>query len=269
VLTFERLLSRTPFIEDMRALLQTLRQAYAYPVDVEYTANFLADGSYRINLVQCRPLQVKEGGTIVAAPPGLAPADIVLEARGTVVGQSSFAPVHRLIYVVPDAYARLPITDRYAVARLIGQLTHLERDPARPRRLMLLGPGRWGTSTPSLGVPVRFAEIDTVSVLCEIVSMGEGVVPSVSLGTHFFNDLVESNMLYLAVYPGRSGHLLNAEFFAQRDNRLAALVPDASRWAPVVCVLDVPADAHDRTLYLHADCLTQRAVCYLAPAAVP
>ena len=269
VLTFERLLSRTPFIEDMRALLQTLRQAYAYPVDVEYTANFLADGRYRINLVQCRPLQVKEGGAIVAAPPGLAPADIVLEARGTVVGQSSFAPVHRLIYVVPDAYARLPITDRYAVARLIGQLTHLERDPARPRRLMLLGPGRWGTSTPSLGVPVRFAEIDTVSVLCEIVSMGEGVVPSVSLGTHFFNDLVESNMLYLAVYPGRSGHLLNAEFFAQRDNRLAALVPDASRWAPVVCVLDVPADAHDRTLYLHADCLTQRAVCYLAPAAAP
>jgi len=59
---------------------------------------------------------------------------------------------------------------------------------------------------------------------------------------------------------------LNAEFFEQRDNQLAALLPDAGRWAAVVRVHDVPADADDRTLYLHADCLTQRVVCYLAPA---
>ena len=65
---------------------------------------------------------------------------------------------------------------------------------------------------------------------------------------------------------GTTGHLLNAEFFEQRDNRLTTLLPDASRWAAVVRVLDVPADTHDGTLYLHADCLTQRAVCYLAPA---
>ena len=73
---------------------------------------------------------------------------------------------------------------------------------------MLIGPGRWGTTTPSLGVPVCFAEIDTVSVLCEIVAMREDLVPDVSLGTHFFNDLVEMDMLYLALFPGRQGQLL-------------------------------------------------------------
>jgi hypothetical protein len=53
---------------------------------------------------------------------------------------------------------------------------------------MLLGPGRWGTASPDLGVPVQFAEINHVSVLCEIVTMRENLIPDVSLGTHFVPD---------------------------------------------------------------------------------
>jgi pyruvate,water dikinase len=264
VLTFQRLLSETSFVQDMRDMLRVLHRAYDYPVDIEYTANFLADGSCRINLVQCRPLQVREGGGIVPPPPGLQPADVVFEAIGTIVGQSSFATVDRLIYVAPAAYAELPLRDRFAIARLIGHLTHLDEDRTRPKTLMLLGPGRWGTSTPSLGVPVSFAEINTVSVLCEIVSAGTNVVPDVSLGTHFFNDLVEANMLYIAVYPGRNGNSLNEVFFQRQKNRLGDLVPDEAVWADVVRVIDVPATPEGRTVYINVNCLTQKAVCYLA-----
>ena len=78
---------------------------------------------------------------------------------------------------------------------------------------MLIGPGRWGTTTPSLGVPVHFAEINTVSVLCEIVAMRDDLVPDVSLGTHFFNDLVENDMLYLALFPKREGNYWNDALF--------------------------------------------------------
>jgi hypothetical protein len=263
VLTFDKLLSKTPFVQDLRDMLGALRRAYDYHVDVEFTANFLADGSCRINLVQCRPLQVKEGGRIVAPPEGLKPEDIVLEARGTVIGQSSFVALNRLIYVVPAAYAALPISERFSIARMIGRLTHIEGEGARAKTVMLLGPGRWGTSTPSLGVPVSFAEINTVSVLCEIVTMGINVVPDVSLGTHFFNDLVEANMLYIAVYPGTSGNGVNEGFFEQQKNRLADLVPDEARWADVVRVIDLPTAPAGRALYINADCLTQKAVCYL------
>ncbi len=78
---------------------------------------------------------------------------------------------------------------------------------------MLIGPGRWGTTTPSLGVPVSFAEIDAARILCEIVAMREDLVPDVSLGTHFFNDLVEMDMLYLALFPGRQGNSWSEAFF--------------------------------------------------------
>jgi len=262
ILTFEKLLADTPFVADMREMLATLRDSYDYPVDTEFTANFLADGNYRINLVQCRPLQVKEGGSIVAPPSGLPPDDVVLEASGTIIGQSSFATIDRLVYVVPQAYAQLPIGDRFSIARMIGRLTHLATVP--PAKLMLLGPGRWGTSMPSLGVPVSFAEIDTVAVLCEIVAMGVNVVPDVSLGTHFFNDLVEANMLYMALHPGMTGNTINDGFFAQRQNRLAELLPDEAHWSDVVRVIDVPVTPGGKRLYVNANCLSQKATCYLA-----
>ena len=69
VLTFEQLLSQTPFVADMREMLSTLQDAYDYPVDMEFTANFFAKDSYKINLVQCRPLQVAMG-TTADGPPG-------------------------------------------------------------------------------------------------------------------------------------------------------------------------------------------------------
>ena len=59
VLTFDRVLAETKFVEDMREILTTLQSAYSRPVDIEFTANFFGSGEYKINLLQCRTLQVK------------------------------------------------------------------------------------------------------------------------------------------------------------------------------------------------------------------
>jgi hypothetical protein len=261
VLTFDRMLSATSFVPDMREMLAALREAYEYQVDIEFTANFLEDGSYRVNLVQCRPLQVKEGGIIVTPPRSIPRKDLVFETRGPIIGQSSHAAIDRLIYVVPSVYGEMPIGDRHSVARLIGMLTHLGEEGVR-KSILLLGPGRWGTKMPSLGVPVSFAEIATVSVLCEVVAMGKHVIPDVSLGTHFFNDLVETNMLYLAVFPKGKGSYLNEGYLLRSRNLLAGLLPEEARWSEVVRVVDLPAGPGRRTLMLNADSLKQRAVCY-------
>ena len=259
--TFDGLLRRTPFVADMRQMLATLHRLYDYPVDVEFTANFFRDGTYRVNLLQCRPLQVKEGVPIRDPPRGLRAEDVVFEARGAVIGQGRLAPVGRLLYVVPEAYARLAMGDRYTVARLVGRLVHHEAAPAEGA-LVLLGPGRWGTTMPSLGVPVRFADISRADAVCEIVAMREGLVPDVSLGTHFLNELIEMDVLYCALFPDREGSALNARFLAAAPNRLAALLPDAAEWAGVVRVIDA-ADLVGRRVQLHANSLTQHVLCYL------
>ena len=261
VLTFEKLLWATPFVEEVRTLLATLREAYRYPVDVEFTANFLSSGEFRLNLVQCRPLQVKEGGVIVPPPADLPPEAILLASRGPVVGQSTNAPLDRLVYVDPDAYALLPTQDRHEVARVIGRLGRLP--DARDRSTFLLGPGRWGSTTVSLGVPVTFAEIQRVSAICEILRIGN-VIPDVSLGSHFFNDLVEANMLYVALYPTRPGHRLDEDRLRQAPNRLAELLPDDARLATVLHVVDLPLP-DGGILWLNADCVKQEVVCWFRP----
>lgn len=261
LLTFEHLLTQTPFVNDMREMMRIIEEAYENPVDVEFTANF-GEGEngagYRINLVQCRPLQLTTDTAGANLPALAASGELVLEAAGAVIGKSRQLGIDRVIYVMPGVYGLLPMQDRYAVARLIGRILRVDKEP---RRVMLLGPGRWGTTMPMLGVPVSFAEIDKVSVLCEIVAMRENLVPDVSLGTHFFNDLVEWDMLYLALFPGREGNQWSLDFFERSPNRLADLVPEEARWAHAVKVID-PADDQAR-LTLWASSLEQKVFCYL------
>jgi hypothetical protein len=214
--------------------------------------------------VQCRPLQIVTDVAATSLPDCVGAEDIVLEACGAVIGMSRQHTIDRVIYVAPSVYGQLPTQDRYAVARLIGRLSHI--DEARgSRKVLLAGPGRWGTTMPALGVPVSFAEIDTVSVLCEIVAMRESLVPDVSLGTHFFNDLVEMDILYLALFPGRAGNHWSLEFFEESPNRLAELVPDAAQWSHAVRVIDLPhEEAPESALTIWASSIDQKVLCYMS-----
>lgn len=271
VLTFDRLFRETRFLDDIRALLAALRDAYGREVDVEFTANFLDDGSYTLNLLQCRPLQVR-----IAALPGArtipraAEGRSILRAHGAVIGPSRIMPVDRIVYVVPGAYGHLPEQDRYAVARLIGRIAHAEPG----KTLVLVGPGRWGTHMPSLGVPVSFSEINTVSALCEIDTMHEGLVPDLSLGTHFFNEMVEQDMLYIAFFKSKTGNELDEAALTGARNRLVEILPGEERWESVVRVLDSRTrDAADpegaESFYLDADAIRQAAVLYRAAPSRP
>jgi len=261
VLTFDALLARTQFVEDMRTMLQTLEAAYEYPVDIEFTANFRANGAYRISLVQCRPLQAKGVDQPVAAPAELKLEDMIFKGHGPVIGRSRWQPVDRIVYVVPEVYGQLPVNDRYAVARLVGQLNRLERPQDNGALSMLLGPGRWGSTTPSLGVPVSFDEINAFSVLCELVTMRDDLVPDVSFGTHFFNELVELDMLYIALYVRQERDFLNRAFLEGAPNTLEAALPGSGAMSSVVRVIDLGAGG--RTARLWADTVAQRVVCYL------
>ncbi len=230
VVTFEGVIENTTFVNTMRKTLSILRDAYATEVDVEFAVNFRDEGGYEINLLQCRTFQVARETRIeeqVDEQTETPEVDgtLLLESPGPLIGHGRVIQIDRLIYVSPEAYDELPDRERYAVARQIGALL---RSFGREERLMLIGPGRWGTSTPSLGVPVSFAEIGGAEIICEIEAPQRGLTPDLSLGTHFFNDLVESNILYVA---------------SPRGSRLDgdAIAALADRWEGAVAVV-TPSD---------------------------
>jgi pyruvate,water dikinase len=266
VLTFDKLLTATPFVDDMREILRTIEDAYQSPVDIEFTANFLSADDYRVNLLQCRPLQVQgvEGPSLPTVT--VQDSDRIIEARGAIIGPSRIMRLDRLIYVVPKLYAEIPMKRRYEVARLLGRINQSEF--ACGATTMLLGPGRWGTSSPELGIPVHFAEISRASILCEIVTMRENLTPDVSVGTHFFNELVEMNILYMALFPRHQHNYLNEQFFLDSPNRLLECVPSAAPWQDTVRVIDAGDVLQPgRAMLLLADAGEQQARVVIGDAA--
>lgn len=258
VLTFDQLLQKTDFVADMRQMLATLEKSYGTPVDIEFTTNIGAENRYRINLVQCRPLQVQREGVATDLPEMINPEDLILKANGAVIGHSRIRNVERIIYIVPETYSKLPEQQRYMIARVVGQLVNMNT-PEGPPVMMLIGPGRWGTSMPSLGVPVRFDEISEVSVLCEMVMMHDNLVPDVSLGTHMFNELVEADILYIALFQQREENLINTTILENAPNQLAYLLPEEAKWQETVRVVDA---AQVGAITLNANTFKQHVVCY-------
>jgi hypothetical protein len=58
-----------------------------------------------------------------------------------------------------------------------------------------------GNNDTSLGVPVTFSEINNITVLSEVAYEGGNLMPELSFGTHFFRDLVETDIFYVAIFP--------------------------------------------------------------------
>ena len=257
LLTFKKLLLNTNFTEIMRKMLKTLESYYQYPVDIEFTVNFTDDDAFKINLVQCRPLQTKGTKARVQLPENIKSEKILFTSQGYTMGGSISQPIKRIIYVDPQVYVEMPISQKYSVARLIGklnrQIANREITPT-----ILFGPGRWGTTTPSLGVPVSFAEINKITVLAEIAYEGGNLMPELSFGTHFFQDLVESDIFYVALFPQKESVVFNKHKLAEMPNLLTDLFPEERKYEDVVKVYEVDSSQ----LQMMCDIVSQKVICF-------
>lgn len=251
ILTFDEMMTNTALVPLMSDMLKTLEKAYRYPVDTEFTVNFSPEGELIINLLQCRPLQTK-GRPKKVKIPAVEKARVFLSQKGNFMGGSISQQIRKIIYVDPERYADLHRSDRYGVARLIGNLNRRIADRSE-NPVFLLGPGRWGSSSPFLGIPVTFAEISRVSILGEIAYKQKGMEPDLSFGTHFFQDLVENDIYYIAIFPEMPNVVFSPELPAQYEEK-SELIEE--RYRPVVKIYNVP----DMTIM--ADILSKNLVCF-------
>ncbi len=259
VLTFDPFLTSTPFIKLMRTMLGRLEKTYHHPVDIEFTVNFNQSDEIQINLLQCRPFQTIGMGGKLPLPEFIKDQDIIIQMEGRFMGGNISQPISTVIYVDSEPYTRLSLSEKYSVARLIGKLNRMIADREKNPTL-LLGPGRWGTQTPAMGVPVHFSEINHIAAMAEISYQDGNLIPDLSFGTHFFHDLIETRIFYMAIYPEQSEVRFNRQWFVKQPNLLESLSPVDGHMAPVVKVLDF----REMGLIIHSDVASQRLICYLA-----
>ena len=257
ILTFDELLSSTEFPNLMSKMLKRLEQIYDYPVDIEFTANFNADGKMQINLLQCRPFQTKGQYSRVQIPNKISKSKILLRQEGNFMGGSVYENISRIIYIDPQGYVKLPLSEKYNIARLVGKLNKTINN-REDMPTILFGPGRWGTTTPAMGIPVTFSEINNIAAIAEIAYTEGSLIPDLSFGTHFFQDMVEMNIFYMAIYPDQEKVIFNKALMQSMPNILEDLVPDDRQYADVVYVIDV----REKKLRLLSDIVAQEMVCF-------
>ena len=257
------LLRRGPFVPLMKRILTCLAEQYEQPVDIEFAVSLTPGGDspdLAFHLLQCRPQNQwsAESRELQSMPSDLAAQDrIFLCTR--MVPQGHVSQIEYIVCVDSEAYFQLDtLEDHSEVARCIGQLnSSLDGHP-----FILVGPGRWGSSDSMQGVPVTYADIFNARVLVEVAGNKEGFAAEPSYGTHFFQDLVESQIYPLAVYPDQPGDLLNEEFFNHARNQLALLLPEAADYTDCLKVIHVPDERPGASLEISMD--SERAVAYFA-----
>ena len=108
------------------------------------------------------------------------------------MGNGMVENIYDIIYCHPD---RFEFSRSRKIAEVVGRLNQSLLD--QQRRYVLIGPGRWGTRVPSLGVPVNWQQVAGAVVIVETTAPGRPV--DASQGAHFFHNLASSGIGYFSV----------------------------------------------------------------------
>jgi len=247
VVTFEGLITRTPFVRQVQKLLKIFEEALGKPVDIE----FASDGQH-FHLLQCR-IQGTSSDVAPAPIPKGVPADQILFTADRYVSNGQVPDISHIVYVDPQRYSEIEEHAKLmAVGRAVSRLNVL----LPKRRFILMGPGRWGSRGDiKLGVNATYSDINNTAVLIEIARQKGNYIPDLSFGTHFFQDLVEASIRYLPLYPDEPDIIFNEGLLRQARNILPEILPEYAYLSDVVRVIDVPEACTGKILkvYMNAD----------------
>ena len=264
VLTFQGVVQRTPLPDYMKRILAILEEHYRLPVDMEF-AVFLTDlqqlqPNVEISILQCRPQAHREGEN-VHLPEKISSEDIIF-ATHRMVPHGQIEKIRYVLFVPPEKYHALPTpAERSKLGRAIGRLNEI----LAGKTFICVGPGRWGTTNPDLGVHIGYSDIYNTRSLVEISGGGVGSAPDASFGTHFFQDLVEAKIYPLAVFLDDEDMVFNRAFFYDAPNSLASIAPGESDLEDSLRLIEVAEYRPGYHLEVVMEEQAGRAVAFLQP----
>ena len=262
VLTFDNLLKNTDFAKIMKTILKKLERHYGRPVDIEFTVELISrypKPSFKVYLLQCRPLSNRDWDPNIVVPQNIPKQDQVFTSN-RIVPQGIVDRIKYIVYIDPERYIQTHDNSlRLDLARIVSRLNK----QLEGADFILMGPGRWGSSNADLGVKISYADIYNTSMLIEIAIPRNGADPELSYGTHFFQDLVETNIYPLALFPENAETVFNKAFFDQAPNQLASLLPQYSDLSDYIKVISVPEVSQGRLLRVVMSANHNQALAYL------
>lgn len=262
VITFDELFRRTSVADNLRKMLILLEAHYHAPVDTEFTLHIpdptALQPEVEITLLQCRP-QSHLIESDVRLPKNI-PAEDIVFSTPRMVPQGRVEKIRYVVFVNPQAYFALPTPDlRLKVGQAISRLNTALAGEV----FICIGPGRWGTRNPDLGVFIGYGDVYNTRALVELAGKGIGLPPEPSFGTHFFQDLVEAHIYPLAIYLDDPEVIFNRDFFYRTPNCLAERIAVQEELKGCLRLIEVASYHPGHTLELVMDDEESKAVAFL------
>ena len=253
--TFDNLINKTNYIKQINEILKLLRNIIGTPVDIE----FASDGE-SLYLLQCRPQSYYSDNASAVIPQDIPKEKIIFTAQKHVSG-GRIPDANYIVYIDPQHYANLSTYEDFKnIGRAVGRLNYL----LTKKTFILLGPGRWGSRDDfKMGVSVSYSDICNTSLLVEIARKKGNYVPDLSFGTHFFQDLVESSIYYLPLYPDEEQVIFNQDFFDNSPNTINRFIPEFEQYSDVIKVINVPEATGGDICRVLMDSDNEKAICFL------
>ena len=185
-----------PLSEALNFILETGSRAMGNEVEIEFAVDMTHSDKKKTKLyiLQLKPL-IQSEGSVTISEEELSDKNVVLYSTKS-IGNGIRESLSDIIFVNPDSFDKSKTED---IAKEVAELNeHLK---THNRHYVLIGPGRWGTRDPWLGIPVSFDHISHANIIVE-AAIGDFKIDS-SLGSHFFHNITSMNIGYMTV-PGGS-----------------------------------------------------------------
>jgi len=207
LITFANVLQHNvfPLAEILKEILRISAQEMGRPIEIEFAVNldYSENKLHSFYFLQIRP--IVDGKETINEDIGKIPTDNTVISSNSVLGHGITKDLFDIIYVKPEAFnASKNQLIMYDIEKLNKQMA------VEDRHYILVGPGRWGSSDPWLGIPVKWPHISNAMVIVESGLSNYRIEPS--QGTHFFQNLTSFGVSYFTINPFQNDGSYDLEF---------------------------------------------------------
>jgi hypothetical protein len=224
VLTFNRFIKGElfPLPKVVSRLLDATQYGFGAPVELEFALKMETDSNHQrrgiLYLLQARSMPAMRNEQTVEIPN--IDSDFVIMNTHQAMGHGSTEAIKHIVFVDPKDFGEHMSRDcAHEVATINEHMTNLQQ------KYVLMGPGRWGSCNPAVGIPVSYAVVSGAKLIAELSTSDVRTEPS--QGSHFFHNVVSGGLYYLTICE-KEGAFVNLDWMRSQPNVFS------SRWARLI-----------------------------------
>lgn len=216
IVSFDAILKygKYPLAKALSEIMDICRKELLCEVEIEFAADVAPSGKLSLKLLQVRPISPYSAEQEVNFDELKASLGTLFLESGKALGNGFVNDVSHIVYIAPDKFNSLSTRE---IAAELAEINNTFK--SRNEGYILIGPGRWGSSDPNLGIPVIWSDISEAKMIVEYSMPGFQVEPS--QGTHFFQNITSLGVGYLSIDTVAGDGNVDFDALGELDSELA------------------------------------------------